>query len=148
MQCLPTILLADDDDGHAFLTEQNLRSAGVTSPVIRFSDGQEVLDFLFGNESGHCLKPNERYLLLLDIRMPKVDGLDVLRQVKNDPALHSLPVVMLTTTDDPRDIQRCHDFGCNVYIQKPVDYDRFAAAVTKVGEFIHLLKVPQVHPRA
>jgi CheY-like chemotaxis protein len=140
----PTIILADDDDGHALLTEKNLRRGGVTTPIIRFSDGQEALDFLFGRSSSAKLDPDKGYILLLDIRMPKVDGIEVLRQVKNDPKLHSLPVIMLTTTDDPRDVAQCHQLGCNVYVHKPVDYEKFATALTKIGEFIHLLKVPSM----
>src|SRR4030095_7237925 len=73
MTDLPAILIADDDDGHAFLIEDNLRQAGVTAPILRFSDGQEVLDFLFGRTKEPHFESNRPYLLLLDIRMPKVD---------------------------------------------------------------------------
>ena len=85
------------------------------------------------------------YLVLLDIRMPKVDGIEVLRRIKEDQELRKLPVIMLTTTDDMREVQRCHELGCNVYIQKPVDYDRFAEAIRRLGLFITLLLVPPVN---
>lgn len=140
-----TILLAEDDDGHAFLVEDNLRRAGVTAPFIRFNNGQETLDFLLGKTGG--LIPNSSYLLLLDIRMPKVDGIEVLRQIKADPELRKLPVMILTTTDDPRDVQRCHELGCNIYIHKPVSYESFASAITQLGKFFSLLQLPRVPGR-
>src|ERR1044071_8748451 len=100
MNKLPTVLIADDDDGHAFLVEDNLRRAGVNTTFLRFSDGQEVLDFLFGRTKEAAFHPDHSYLLLLDIRMPKVDGVAVLRQIKGDAELRKLPVMMLTTTED------------------------------------------------
>jgi CheY-like chemotaxis protein len=82
------------------------------------------------------------YLVLLDIRMPKVDGIEVLRRLKGDEKLRKVPVIMLTTTDDAREVDRCHQLGCNVYIQKPVDYDKFAEAIRRLGLFVTLLVVP------
>lgn len=76
--------------------------------------------------------------------MPKVDGVEVLRQVKADPELRKLPVIILTTTDDPREVSRCHDLGCSVYIQKPVSYEKLAEAVCQLGTFINLVIVPPV----
>lgn len=139
----PTILIAEDDDGHAYLVEDSLRRGGIATPLIRFSDGQEALDFLFGRSQSPHFEPGKPYLLLLDIRMPKVDGLEVLRQIKADPNLRKLPVVILTTTDDPREVERCHELGCNNYIQKPVSFENFSAAITKLGLFLSLLKLPR-----
>ncbi|HSI14362.1 MAG TPA: response regulator [Chthoniobacter sp.] len=138
----PTILITDDDDGHAFLIEDNLRRSGVNAPFLRFSDGQEVLDFLFGRTTQPAFEHARPYLLLLDIRMPKIDGVTVLRQIKSDAVLRKLPVIMVTTTDDPREVARCHDFGCNIYLQKPVSYDGFASAINKLGTFVNLLRLP------
>jgi len=143
MPDLPTILITDDDDGHAFLIEDNLRRAGVNVPFLRFSDGQEVLDFLFSRTTEPTFEHDRPYLLLLDIRMPKVDGVTVLQQIKADPNLHKLPVIILTTTEDPREVERCHDLGCNVYMQKPVAFDSFAAAITRLGQFLTLLQLPR-----
>jgi CheY-like chemotaxis protein len=140
----PTILIVEDDDGHAFLVEDNLRRAGVQSQFLRFCDGQEALDFLFGRTSSPNFEAHHPYLLLLDIRMPKVDGVEVLRQIKANPELRKLPVIILTTTDDPREVERCHEYGCNNYIQKPVSYDSFADAISKLGEFVPLLQVPKI----
>lgn len=143
MREIPTILIADDDDGHAFLIEDNLRRAGVNAPFLRFCDGQEVLDFLFCRTTNPAFEKDHPYLLLLDIRMPKVDGVAVLGQIKADAELHKLPVIILTTTEDPREVERCHDLGCNVYMQKPVSYDNFASALNHLGKFLSLLQVPR-----
>jgi CheY-like chemotaxis protein len=135
-----TILIVDDDEGHAILIRENLEAAGLRNRIEHFRDGQAVLDFLAQR------RPDDResYLVLLDIRMPKLDGIEVLRRLKADPELSTLPVIMLTTTDDAREIERCYKLGCNVYIQKPVDYDRFAEAIRRLGLFVPLLLIPAV----
>ena len=137
-----TILVTDDDPGHARLVEKNLARAGVTNPIKHFADGEEVLRFFFAPGARLEVRPDDRYLLLLDIRMPRVDGLEVLRRLKQDPELRKIPVLMLTTTDDSREIERCYAAGCNNYIVKPVDYERFAEAVQRLGLFINLVEVP------
>ena len=138
------ILIAEDDAGHARLIEKNLTRAGLSNRVERFENGQEILDFLFRRGTGRLRTPETPYLLLLDIRMPKVDGIEVLRQIKQDPELRKLPVSMLTTTDDPRDVEVCHRFGCSHYLVKPVDYDKFADAIKQLGLFITLVQVPEI----
>ncbi|MDR3405853.1 MAG: response regulator [Chthoniobacter sp.] len=144
MNSIPTILIVEDDDGHAFLIVDNLRRAGITAPILRFSDGQEILDFLFCRTIEPSFQSGGAYLLSLDIRMPRVDGIEALRQIKTDSELRKLPVIMLTTTDDSREVERCHELGCNGYIQKPVSFDRFAATITKLGQFMSLLKLPRL----
>jgi CheY-like chemotaxis protein len=81
-------------------------------------------------------------LLLLDINMPFVDGIEVLRQIKAEELTAKMPVIMLTTTDDPREIQRCYELGCSVYITKPVEYDSFVEAVKRLGLFLQIVTVP------
>lgn len=140
-----TILLAEDDDGHAELILDNLREAGLRNTILRFADGQEVLNFLQGTPGSPALQTNgAAYLLLLDIRMPKVDGVEVLRRLKNDPALQTLPVVMLTTTDDPCEVKHCYELGCNCYITKPVDYERFAEMLQRLGLFLTIVQIPEL----
>jgi CheY-like chemotaxis protein len=139
-----TILIADDDAGHARLIEKNLGRAGLHNATRRFEDGQQVLDFFFGPSGPATHRPEAAYLLLLDIRMPKVDGVEVLRRLKGDHELRKIPVIMLTTTDDPREVDRCHSLGCNSYIVKPVDYEKFADAIKNLGLFISLVKVPEI----
>lgn len=145
MNTAPTLLLVDDDEGHVFLVEQNLKRAGLNNPVVTFSDGDDILNFLFRRHPDRNRESGQSYLLLLDIRMPKVDGIEVLRQIKADPELRTLPVIMLTTTDDPREVERCHALGCCIYVQKPVDYDKFAEAIQRLGAFITLLIVPPMN---
>jgi CheY-like chemotaxis protein len=138
------ILIAEDDDGHARLIEKNLTRAGLHNAIERFHNGQQILDFLFRRGSGRHRSSEAAYLLLLDIRMPQVDGVEVLRQVKEDPELRKMPVIMLTTTDDPREVERCHAFGCSTYIVKPVVYEKFAEAINRMGLFISLVQVPHL----
>jgi CheY-like chemotaxis protein len=140
----PVILIVEDDEGHAILIRQNLEAAGLSNQMKHFRDGQAVLDFFYKSSEPRASMPEHMYLVLLDIRMPKVDGIEVLRRLKSDPELRKLPVIMLTTTDDVREVERCHQLGCNVYIQKPVDYDRFADAIRRLGMFVTLLLVPPV----
>src|ERR1051325_7653962 len=127
------ILIADDDAGHARLIEKNLSRAGLVNKILRFEDGQQILDFLFERGDGPKRSSEAAYFILLDIRMPKVDGVEVLRQLKADPELRKIPVSMLTTTDHPRDVELCHALGCNNYIVKPVDYDKFSEAIKNIG---------------
>jgi CheY-like chemotaxis protein len=136
------IILVEDDDGHATLVERNLRRAGLANGFLRLKDGQEALDHFRGpdacppgSEPGACV-------VLLDIKMPRVDGIEVLRQLKADPRTAPLPVIMLTTTDDPREIDRCYQLGCNVYITKPVEYDAFIEAIRRLGFFLQVVKLP------
>jgi len=133
------VLIVDDDEGHAILIRENLEAAGLRARIEHLSDGQAVLDF-FAKGVAHP----DAFLVLLDIRMPKVDGIEVLRRLKSDPVLSKLPVIMLTTTDDTREINRCYTLGCNGYIQKPVDYKKFADAIRNLGLFVPLLLIPTV----
>ena len=138
------ILVAEDDSGHARLIEKNLTRAGLGNPIVRFDNGQAVLDFLFRRGPGPQRASEMPYLLLLDIRMPKVDGIEVLRQLKQYTELRKIPVIILTTTDDPREVERCHAIGCASYIIKPVDYDKFAEAIKGLGLYISLVQVPDI----
>ena len=136
------ILIAEDDAGHARLIEKNLQRVGLHNTFLRFANGQAILDFLFRRDPASQRVPDVSYLLLLDIRMPKVDGVEVLRQIKEDAELRRLPVIVLTTTDDPREVARCHELGCSHYLVKPVDYEKFSEAITQLGLFISLVQVP------
>ncbi len=138
------ILIAEDDDGHAGLIRRNLERAGVANEVRRFSDGQEILDFLFLRGEGPVRQSGVAYTLLLDIRMPRVDGVEVLRQVKNDPELKKMPVIMITTTDDPQEVALCHEMGCNSYITKPVEYEAFVHAIRQLGLYLAVVQIPEI----
>lgn len=138
------ILVADDDEGHSGLIKKNLARAGIINEMLHFRDGREILDFLFKKGDGPHRRPGAAYLLLLDIRMPRVDGVQVLEQVKADPELRKLPVIMITTTDDPREVDRCHALGCSNYIAKPIDYDNFVNAIRQLGLFLAVVQVPRI----
>jgi CheY-like chemotaxis protein len=145
MQAEPlSIILAEDDDGHATLIQRNLERAGLVNRILRLRDGQEALDYLWGEGSYAGQGTGEAALLLLDINMPRVDGIEVLRRVKADPRTNALPVIILTTTDDPREVERCYQLGCSVYITKPVDYSAFIEAVKRLGLFLQVVRVPRV----
>ena len=136
-----TILIAEDDEGHAELIREHLQDAGIGNPIVRFSNGLEVWNFLSCSGSGPYREEKKAYLLLLDIRMPKMDGVEVLKRIKADALLHSIPVIMLTTTNDPREVRECYDLGCNCYVTKPVNYQQFAEALKKLGLFISIMQV-------
>ena len=132
-----TILMAEDDDGHARLVQERFESVGVYNPIVRFKDGKETWEFL----SGTGVEAGKAYLLLLDIRMPGLDGIEVLRRVKQDARLKNMPVIMLTTTDDPKEISVCYELGCNNYLTKPVEFEKFAEVVKRLGLFLMILRV-------
>lgn len=140
-----TILIAEDDEGHVGLIRKNLARSGITNPIIHFADGQQILDFLFRkNPSGPSRELSHAYVLLLDIRMPKVTGVEVLEQIKTHPDLKKIPTIMITTTDDPREIEKCHLLGCNSYITKPVEYENFVHAIRNLGLYLAVVQVPQL----
>jgi CheY-like chemotaxis protein len=138
-----TLLIAEDDDGHAELIQELLREVDMSHPIVRCRDGQEVLDLLVGRGSVR-LENSQRLVLLLDIRMPRVDGVQVLRRVKADGRWKEIPTIMLTTTDDPREIQACYRMGCNCYIAKPMDFDQFAEVLRQLGRWLMMIQVPTV----
>ena len=138
------ILIAEDDDGHAMLIREQLEDVGIHNTIHRFRDGAEAWSFLSGDAAsagGKVRDSGHSYLLLLDIRMPKMDGVEVLRRIKATPALQSLPVIMLTTTDDPREVAECYSLGCNSYITKPVNFDDFSEVIKRLGMFISVIAV-------
>ena len=135
------ILIAEDDDGHAELIKEGLIESGVCNEIIRFSNGEEVWAFLSGTSSNGVRDKNKNYFLLLDINMPKMDGVEVLKRIKADEELKEIPVVMLTTTDDPREVEACYKMGCNIYITKPVDFIKFAETLKRLSLFIQIVKV-------
>ena len=135
-----TIVLIEDDPGHARLIEKNVRRAGVANPLVHFADGTSALEWLFGSgDSRH----HGALLVLLDLNLPDMSGLDILARIKADEAMRRAPVIVLTTTDDKAEIQRCYDLGCNVYITKPVEYEGFAAALRQLGLFLAVMQVPE-----
>ncbi|MFH1377920.1 MAG: response regulator [Planctomycetota bacterium] len=138
------ILIAEDDEGHAELIRRNLIRAGLVNKTLHFSDGQLVLDFLFRRGTGPHRVTGESYVLLLDICMPKVNGTEVLKQLKADPELRVLPVIIVSTTDDPYEVQKCHTLGCSNYITKPIEYNSFVHAIRQLGFFLAIVEIPHL----
>ena len=137
-----TILLVEDDPGHARLIEKNLRRSNITNDIIKVSDGQQALDYLFGEgEYAGNVHPSP-LLVLLDLNLPVLDGYQVLEGMKADERTRRIPVVVLTTTDDAREVSRCYELGCNVYVTKPVDYEQFSEAICKLGLFLSVVTIP------
>lgn len=134
-----TILMVEDDLGHARLIEKNIRRAGVMNEIVHAADGTTALEHL---RKG--IGPSHRpFLVLLDLNLPDMSGTTILEHLKSDADLRRFPVIVLTTTDDEREIQRCYDLGANVYITKPVDYEAFTTAIRQLGLFLAVMQVPQ-----
>ncbi len=132
-----TILLVEDDAGHALLIEKNLRRSGIANDIVKLDNGQKAVDFLFKTGAPAPL------LILLDLNLPVMNGEQVLKIIKNDERTKMIPVVVLTTTDNPQEVKRCYDLGCNVYLSKPVEYDQFSDAIRTLGLFLAIVKVPE-----
>ena len=137
-----TILIVDDDDGHTELVRRNLLRVGIDNQIVALSTGKLALDYVFGRGAYADRALHGELLILLDINMPGLDGVEVLRQIKAHPTARRIPVIMLTTTDNPREINRCYELGCSVYITKPVDPAAFVEAVRRLGLFISVVSVP------
>jgi DNA-binding response OmpR family regulator len=137
-----TIVMVEDDEGHARLIEKNVRRAGVNNEIVPFTNGNAALDYILGTDRTGDNIQNRYMLILLDLNLPDMSGLDILEKVKSNVHAKRLPVVILTTTDDEREIQRCYDMGANVYITKPVDYDSFANAIRQLGLFFSVMQIP------
>ena len=131
-----TIVMIEDDDGHARLIEKNIRRAGVMNDMRRFADGTSAVRWLM-NECSNCA-----LLVLLDLNLPDMSGVDILRRIKSHPTLKAAPVVVLTTTNDKTEINRCYELGCSVYVTKPIDYDSFAEAIRRLGLFLQVVRAP------
>ena len=137
------IVMIEDDEGHARLIEKNIRRAGIMNDIRHFTDGGSALDYMFNDADGPAL--NGPALVLLDLNLPDMSGTDILVRIKAETSpLKRTPVVVLTTTDDRAEIQRCYDLGCNVYITKPVNYESFAQAIRQLGLFLSVIQVPAI----
>jgi CheY-like chemotaxis protein len=127
------ILLAEDNETDAEMTLRALKKKALVNRVTWVRDGAEALDYLFCRGVYAERENTVPKLVLLDIRMPKVDGIDVLRQVRADPRLASMPVVMLTSSAEESDLVRSYELGVNSYIVKPVNFDAFVEQVASLG---------------
>jgi DNA-binding response OmpR family regulator len=138
-----TIIMVEDDEGHARLIERNIRRSGVNNEIIPFTDGTSAIHYLFGRDGTGNVHKGQALLVLLDLNLPDMTGIDILRRIKDNAYLKTTPVVVLTTADDSQEIKRCYELGCNVYITKPVNYESFANAIRQLGLFFSVIKVPE-----
>ena len=138
-----TIIMVEDDEGHARLIEKNIRRAGVNNDIVVFGDGASALAYLLGPDGSGEPSARRHLLVLLDLNLPDMTGVDVLARIKSNSHLKRSPVIVLTTADDSREIQRCYDLGANVYMTKPVNYEGFATAIRQLGLFFSVIQVPE-----
>ena len=128
------ILLVEDNPDHAELVMRTMEESLVINRIYHVEDGQAALDYLYGSgKYADRMQFPMPHLMLLDLRLPKVDGLDVLKQVKNDVALRPLPVVILTTSDAERDVAMAYEYHANSYVTKPVSFDEFSTLLRDLG---------------
>lgn len=138
-----TIVMIEDDQGHARLIEKNIRRAGVNNEIAAFADGTTALGYLLGADGSGDASAHRYLLILLDLNLPDMAGIDILARIKANPHVRRSPVIVLTTTDDAREIQKCYDLGANLYVTKPVNYEDFANAIRQLGLFFSIVKVPE-----
>ena len=137
-----SIVMIEDDEGHARLIERNIRRAGVNNEIHSFRNGTDGLNYLLGADGSGEESAQRSMLILLDLNLPDMTGVDILAKVKSNVHTKRSPVIILTTTDDEREIKRCYDLGANVYITKPVNYESFANAIQQLGLFLSVMQVP------
>jgi len=139
-----SVVLIEDDEGHASLINRNLQRAGVLNPITRLRDGHEALAWFFGpNAETHA---HDQTVVVLDLNLPDIDGFEILRRLKASEETRRIPVIVLTTTDNPSDIDRCYTLGCNAFMIKPVGYEDFSEAIRKLGLMLTIVRVPHNHP--
>jgi CheY-like chemotaxis protein len=139
------ILIAEHDERHFELIRKNLLRAGILNEIIHLVDGRQLLDFLFdiikGSEAEHG---DNEFILFLDLAIPKVSGVKVLKKIKRHTNLKKIPVIILTAADEPDVIDRCHDLGCSTFIVKPAKYEDIGEAIQKIGRFLSVVQIPSI----
>ena len=135
-------LLVEDDPGHARLIEKNMRRSNITNSIVTIGDGQQALNYLPAESKHADTGPASPLLVLLDLNLPGLDGYQVLEHMKPDRRTRRIPVIILTTADDARQVSRCYELGCSVYVTKPLDYAQFAQPIHNLGLFLSVVTVP------
>ena len=136
------ILMVEDDPNDVELTVMALTENHLANEIVVARDGEEALDFLYRRGAHESREAANPIVVLLDLKLPKVDGLEVLKQVKSDPDLRAIPVVMLTSSREERDLIRSYDLGTNAYVAKPVGFEELVESVKKVGLFWTVVNHP------
>jgi CheY-like chemotaxis protein len=141
-----SVLIAEDNDGHATLMQRNLRRAGLLAEFVHLRDGQELLDYIYRREAWEHRRVHGQMTMLLDLNMPRLGGFEVLRRLKTDKSLARIPVFVLTTTDSPAEIDHCYKLGAAACLVKPVDYGAFGAMIQRLAEFLMTVEMPPEMP--
>jgi len=134
-----TIYIVEDDDGHAELIRTNLREACIGTPIRRFENGFEAMDAIFPPGGGKGEIP---LLMLLDLNMPGMRGTEVIEKLRGHARTRSLPIVVLTTSSDAEEIERCYALGCNLFLAKPIEYEQFVSVIRRLGLVLSISRLP------
>jgi CheY-like chemotaxis protein len=136
------IIIIEDEEGHAYLIEKNLRRAGIDNQIVHLKNGQEAMDFLSGNVvRGHQAADLHHILVLLDLNLPLYDGYSVLEKIRSSEEIKHVPVMILSSTTQEQEIRRCYRLGCSIFLNKPVDYKSFSEAILQLGSLLKVVKV-------
>ena len=138
----PTLLVVEDDPGHARLIERNLRRAHLPYTIVHLRTGQGALDYLLQAREAWGARHPLPFLVLLDLHLPGWSGIEVLARLKQDPRTRHIPVIILTTTDDPHEIEHCYALGCNAYLTKPIAYDQFVEVMHQLSWLLATIEIP------
>jgi CheY-like chemotaxis protein len=142
MNVAPCLLIAEDDEGHATLIRRNLKRAGLGDYSVYLKDGQELLDYVYKRAQFAARSPSEAVAIIADLNMPRLGGFEVLQRLKSDQELARIPVYVMTTTDNPAEIERCYELGAAAYLVKPLDYGVFGEMVRRLAEFLASIRLP------
>lgn len=142
MEELKRILLVEDDVNDVELTLESLKEYNLANEVVVARDGEEALDYLYRRNNFAVVPPGKPVVIFLDIKMPRMNGLEVLRKIKNDDDLKLIPVVMVTSSQEEPDLQEAYELGANAYVVKPVDVQQFMNAIKELGVFWAVFNVP------
>ncbi len=140
----PVVILAEDDDGHAGLIYRTLKQAGVKNDILHFEDGEKTLNYLFRRGDDFHREEGVPHILFLDVRMPVVDGKEVIRQLKQDKELQNIPIIVVSTNDDPGEKDNCYSLGCSAYIVKPIQSEEFIKVITQLGHYLLKDVIPKL----
>ncbi len=141
-----SVVIADDDEGHATLVRRNLKRGGLNSEPVHVRDGQEALDYMYRRGAWRQRPTHQALLILLDLNMPRLGGLDVIDTLKQDVRLAHIPIFVLTTTDNPVELDRCYSRGASACLVKPVDYGSFSDMVRRLADFLLTARLPAEQP--
>jgi CheY-like chemotaxis protein len=148
MNTTSNILIAEDDEGHALLIQRHFKRAGFESKTVHLKDGQELLDYVQRRGPWSHRELHAAVAIIVDLKMPRLNGFEVLQVLKSDDALCRIPVFVFTTTDDPLELDRCYELGAAAYFVKPLDYGVFGQMVQHFADFLSSAQLPSELPVA